>query len=64
MPEYDVSRWIEKRYDKRITAEDSTEALKIAENMRNEEWGEPEATSNDEIVVFNLEGDEVGRSKW
>ena len=54
MPEFDVSRWIEKRYDVRITAETSDAALKIAENMRNEEWGEPEALGAITLASRNI----------
>jgi hypothetical protein len=63
MPEYDICRYIEKRYDKRIEAENEAQALKIAENLTDEQWGDPETTVNDEIIVFNLTGDVLERSE-
>ena len=59
MPEFDISMYNERRYGKRITADDSKQALEIAKNMTTEEWGDPESTTNEEVYVFNLNGDEV-----
>jgi hypothetical protein len=64
MPKYDVCRFLEKRYDAEIEAESENKALDIAKSMTDEEWGDPDSTIGDQIIVFNKTGDEVANSDY
>ena len=59
MPEYDVCRYIEKGYSRRVTAETPEAAYRAAELIPEKDWGEPEATLSDEILVRDVRTGDV-----
>lgn len=59
MPEYDVCLYIEKGYSKRVTAETPEAAYRAAAGFTEKDWGEPETTLTNEILVRDVKTGDV-----
>lgn len=59
---FTASRYVEKRYDFFIEAENEAEAAKMVKSLTDDDWGDhPELTIGDETILFNETGDELDR---